>query len=99
MDALLKELAAASMALGAGEELLGEGAHSSAREQLDDAAGRLAQLRERWPELSRAERAIVGKTAAPLRERLDAARARLPAVSALSQAPAVADPEQETEPG
>lgn len=99
MDALLKELADASMTIGAGEEALEEGAHTSAREQLDAAADRLAALRERWPELSGAERALVGKTAAPLRARLDAARARLPKASALTQAaPTPADPEEDEEP-
>ena len=99
MDALLKELADASMALGAAEEALEEGAHTSARDQLDDAAARLGVLRERWPELSGAERALVGKTAAPLRTRLDAARARLPKAAALTEvAPAPADPEEDEEP-
>ncbi len=98
MDALLKELAAASMAIGAAEEALGEGAHVAARELLDDAAATLAALRERWPELSGAERAIVGKTAAPLRVRLDAAQTRLPRLSALREVAAEADPEDEADP-
>jgi hypothetical protein len=100
MDALLKELADASMALGAAEEALEEGAFSRARDGLDDAAALLAALRARWPELSSAERSLVGRTAAPLRVRLDAARARLPKTSALSEiAPTPSDPEEEDEPG
>lgn len=97
MDALLKELADASMALGAAEEALGEGANSSARDRLDEAATILAALRARWPELSTAERAVVGKTAAPLRARLDAAQARLPKLSALREVVSEPDPEQESE--
>lgn len=98
MDALLKQLADASMAVGEAEEALAEGANTTARDRLDDAAATLAALRERWPELSAPERALVGKTAAPLRTRLDAAQARLPKLSALSQAPVEADPEDEQEP-
>ncbi len=98
MDALLKELADASMAVGAAEEALEEGARSSARDQADDAAARLAALRERWSELSAAERGIVGRTAAPLRARLDVVQARLPGAPALSEVAPEADPEQEAEP-
>lgn len=98
MDALLKELADASMAVGAGEEALEEGASQTARDRLDDAALILQGLRDRWPELSKPERAVVGKTAAPLRARLDAAQARLPKVSALSEVAGEPDPEDETEP-
>ena len=98
MDALLKELADASMAVGEAEEALDEGANTTARDRLDDAGAILAALRERWPELSAAERAVVGKTAAPLRARLDAAQARLPKGSALREVTAEPDPEDETEP-
>lgn len=98
MDALLKQLADASMAIGEAEEGLAEGANTTARERLDDAEAILAALRERWPELSTAERALVGKTAAPLRARLDAAQARLPKLSALREVAAEPDPEDEQEP-
>ncbi len=98
MDALLKELADASMAVGEGEEALEEGANTTARDRLDDAAAMLAALRERWPDLSAAERGIVGKTAAPLRARLDAAQARLPKATALTEVAAEIDPEDEQEP-
>ncbi|CAA9504538.1 MAG: hypothetical protein AVDCRST_MAG53-2347 [uncultured Solirubrobacteraceae bacterium] len=98
MDALLKELADASMAVGAAEEALGEGANVTARERLDDAGAILAALRERWPELSGAERAVVGPTAAPLRRRLDAAQARLPKLSALREVAAEPDPQDEQAP-
>ena len=98
MDALLKELADASMAVGEGEEAIEEGAHTTARDRLDDAAAILSGLRERWPQLSAPERTVVGKTAAPLRARLDAALARLPKASALREVAAEADPEDEVEP-
>lgn len=99
MDALLKALADASMAVGAAEEALDEGANSTAGGCLDTAAAILAALRERWPELSTAERAVVGRTAAPLRARLDIARARLPRLSALREVAAEPDPEDDEEPG
>jgi len=98
MDALLKELADASMAVGAAEEALAEGANVAARDRLDDAAAILAALRERWPELSAAERAVVGKTAAPLRRALEAGRARLPGLSALRGGAPEPDPEDERSP-
>ena len=98
MDALLKQLAEASMAVGEAEEALEEGANTAARDRLEDAATTLAELRGGWPRFSAAERTLVGKTAAPLKARLDAAQARLPKLSALSQAPAEADPEDEQEP-
>lgn len=98
MDALLKQLAGASMAVGAGEEALAEGAPTTARDHLDEAAATLAALRERWPQLSAAERALVGRTAAPLRTRLDAALARLPKASALTDVAGEPDPEDDEEP-
>ncbi len=98
MDALLKELAGASLALGEAEEALLEGAGLAARDRLEDAAATLAALRARWPDLSSAERALVGRTAAPLRARLDAAQARLPRRAALTEAVAEPDPEDEQEP-
>jgi len=98
VDALLKKLADASMAVSEAEEALAEGANSTARDRLDTAADLLAALRARWPELSTAERSVVGRTAAPLRERLDVARARLPKVSALREVAAEADPEEDSDP-
>ncbi len=86
------------MAVGAGEEALEEGAHTTARDRLDDAALLLQALRDRWPELTAPERTVVGKTAAPLRARLDAAQAKLPKATALTEVAAEADPEDETEP-
>jgi hypothetical protein len=98
MDAHLKLLADASLEVGAAEEALGEGAFHTAGDRLDAAGVVLAELRERWLAMSSAERMVVGPTAREVRQRLDAARAQVPRVSALSQAAPVEDPEQETEP-
>ena len=86
------------MHLEAGEDALGEGAHATAADELDAAGEVLATLRGRWPEMSPAERAVVGKTAAPLRSRLDAAQARLPRRTALTEGAPEADPEQDADP-
>ena len=60
--------------------------------------GRLADLRARWVDMSAAERAVVGPAAKAVRERLDAASARVPKRQTLSEAAAEVDPEQEAEP-
>lgn len=85
MDAHLKALADISLALGAAEEYLDEASHLNARDRLDAAAEGLAALRAQWPEMSPAERTVVGRTATPLRDRLDAGRARLPKLTALTE--------------
>lgn len=85
MDAQLKALADVSLALTSAEEFLDEQAHLNAREALDRASEGLAALRAQWPQLSAGERKVVGSTAGPLRDRLDAGRARLPRLSALTQ--------------
>jgi hypothetical protein len=98
VDALLKDMAAVSEALSAAEEHLAAGEATAAAERVDVAAEGLSALRARWPSLDAAQRRLIGATAAPLRTRLDAVRAALPARSALTQAPARADPEQEIDP-
>jgi hypothetical protein len=98
MDELLKLLAGASMHLEAGEEALAEGANATASDELDAAGEVLATLRGRWAEMSATERAVVGKTAAPLRARLDAAQRRLPRRTALTDGAPEADPEQDADP-
>jgi hypothetical protein len=98
MDVHLKVLAEASLAVERAETAAGEGAFTAAREALDEAARGLQDLRERWPEMSGGERAVVGRAAAPVRQRLDALAKRLPRVSALSQAAPEDDPEQEQDP-
>lgn len=85
MDAHLKDLADISMALSAAEAFLDESSNLNARDQLDAAAEGLTTLRGQWPDMTPAERTVVGRTAAPLRDRLDAARARLPKLSALTE--------------
>jgi hypothetical protein len=98
MDALLKIAADAGHEVSTAEEALDEGAHDTAREALDRAADALADLRERWPSMSAAERAIVGPAAKTVRDRLDAAAARIPRRQTLSEAPPEVDPEQEADP-
>lgn len=85
MDAHLKALADVSLALGSAEDHLAEAAHLNARDALDRASEGLAALRAQWPQMSPGERKVIGSTAGPLRDRLDAGRARLPKLSALTQ--------------
>jgi hypothetical protein len=98
MDAHLKVLAEVSLGVERAETAAGERAFTAAREALDEAERGLQLLRERWPEMASRERAVVGRTAAPVRQRLDALAARLPRVSALSQAAPEDDPGQEQDP-
>lgn len=98
MDALLKLLAGAGMHIGAGEEAIGEQAWSAARDELDAAEEVLQDLRARWPELSGPEKTIVGKTATPLKARIEAARTQLPKVAAVSEGTPEADAEQDADP-
>jgi hypothetical protein len=98
MDDLLKLAADAGHDISTAEDAIEEGAHDSARDALDRAADRLTDLRARWPDMSAAERAVVGASAKVVRERLDAAAARIPARRTLSAAPVEIDPEQEAEP-
>jgi len=96
MDAHLKALADVSLALGRAEAYLDEYSNLNARDELDRAAEGLAALRGQWPQMSASERTVVGRTAAPLRDRLDAARARLPKITALTQvAPEPGDDEEQ----
>jgi hypothetical protein len=98
MDAHLKRLAAASMAAERAEEALGEGATVTATDALDEARLELQALREGWPAMNATERSIVGRTAKPVRERIDALAGRLPRVSALTQAAPEHDPEEDADP-
>jgi hypothetical protein len=101
MDAHLKRLAGIGLDLTAAEDALAEGANTNARELLDRAAEELEELRSAWPSLSDAERTLIGTTAAPLRARLDAARARLPRHLALTDVPQserIVDPEDDGPP-
>jgi hypothetical protein len=98
MDDLLKLAADAGHEISTAEDALGDGAHDAARDALDRAADHLSALRDRWGDMSAAERAIVGPAAKAVRARLDAAAAQIPARRTLSQAPAEVDPEQEADP-
>jgi hypothetical protein len=98
MDALLKLAADAGVEVSAAEAALDDGAHQAARDAVDRADDALAELRARWPGMSAAERAVVGRAAGAVRARLDAVRARIPAVRPLADAVAAVDPEQEQDP-
>jgi hypothetical protein len=98
MDTLLKLAADAGHEVTTAEEALQEGAHDSARDALDRASDLLSDLRARWPSMSAAERAIVGPAAKVVRDRLDAAQARIPRRRTLSEGAVEVDPEQESEP-
>jgi flavin-binding protein dodecin len=98
MDTLLKLAADAGHEVSTAEEAVEDGAHDAARDALDRASDTLAELRERWADMSSAERAIVGPAAKSVRERLDAVAARLPVRRTLSEGAAEADPEEEAEP-
>ena len=98
IDAHLKTLASCGLAIEAAEEACAESAFLRARDQLDDATAALADLRTAWPSMTASERAVIGQTAAPLKERLDALVARLPRVSAVSEGTPEEDPEQDAEP-
>jgi len=94
----LKLLADASLQVEAAEAAIAETAYQNAREALDVAEEHLAELREAWPEMSGSERQIVGKTAAPLKARVDEAAKRIPKRTTLTEVAEEADPEQEIEP-
>ncbi len=99
VDGHLKLLAGASLAVSDAEDALAEGAFHRASERLDTARDDLAELRDRWPAMSGSERRLIGGTARPVRERLDAAAARVPRLRPVSEMAApVADPEQELDP-
>jgi hypothetical protein len=98
MDDLLKLAADAGHDVSLAEEALEEGAHDSARDALDRALETLAALRERWPGMSPAERAVVGASAKAVRGRLDAAAGRVPPRRALSEGAPEVDSEQEADP-
>jgi hypothetical protein len=98
MEDLLKIAADAGHQVSRAEDALEESAHETAREALDTARDLLADLRGRWSSMSGAERAIIGPAAKAVRDRLDAAAARVPARRALSEAPPEVDPEQERAP-
>ncbi|WP_372790079.1 hypothetical protein [Paraconexibacter sp.] len=99
MDAHLKLLAEAGLAVGAAEEAVEESAYGAARDLLDVAEAHLATLRAAWPEMSTAERGIVGKAAKPVAERVAEAARRIPKRTALSEGAPEVDPDEDVEPG
>ncbi len=98
MDAHLKLLAEAGLQVTAAEEAIAETAYGTAREALDVAEELLAQLRTGWPKMGAAERDIVGRTAAPLKARIEAAARLIPKRVALSEVAPEHDPEEDLEP-
>jgi hypothetical protein len=98
MDALLKLAADAGVEISAAETALEEGAAGAARDALDRADDALAALRERWPEMSATERAVIGEAAGAVRRRRDALAGRIPQPRPLSDGLAELDPEQERDP-
>jgi hypothetical protein len=95
---MLTVLAEASLAIAAAESAVDEGAHHTATDRLDEAELALADLRAAWPEMVAAQRAVVGPSAAELKQRIEAARRRIPRLSALSLGAAESDPDEEVEP-
>ena len=98
MDALLKLAADAGHEVSTAEAAVEDEAHETARDAIDRAADILADLRTRWPEMSSAERAIVGPAAKAVRARLDAVSACVPARRTLSEGAAEVDPDEERDP-
>lgn len=98
MDALLKLTADAGHEVSTAEAAVEDDAHEAARDAIDRAADILADLRGRWPDMSSAERAIVGPAAKAVRERLDAVAARVPVRRTLSEGAAEVDPDQDRDP-
>lgn len=99
MDAHLKVLAEAGLRIGEAEEALDEGVFTQARELLDRAETALAELRAAWPQMSAAERKIIGASAKPVADRAAAAAARIPKRRALSEGTPEVDPDEDVEPG
>jgi hypothetical protein len=99
VDAALRTLADAGLALDAAEEALAAGEPSTAEAHLDAVEAALEQVRSAWPSLPAPARAVVGPAGREIRDRRDALARRLPRRRALSEAsPADADPEQDTPP-
>jgi hypothetical protein len=98
VDAELKQLAEVGLAVTTAEEAIEQAAFIEAAEALDRAAGGLARLRARWPALSPPTRALIGRTAAPLRARLDNAKQRLPTRTALTLGAPECDLDEDVDP-
>lgn len=95
---MFKQLADASLEVESAEAALAEQAFHRAAEHLDAAAHLLDELRAGWPQLTAAERAVVGPEAAGVKQRMEAGRRRVPRLSALTVGTPESDPEEEQEP-
>jgi hypothetical protein len=98
VDAYLKLLADAGLATDDAEAAAGAGETGQARDAIDRADEALTELRDAWPAMNAAERGIVGRTAAPLRARLDGLRTRLPKRRTLSEGAPERDPDEDVDP-
>jgi hypothetical protein len=98
VDAHLKLLADAGLALADAEEAGAVGESEPAAEALDRAEAALAGLRGAWAGMNAAERAIVGRAAAPLSARAERTRTRLPTRVALSEGTPERDPDEDLDP-
>jgi len=98
VDAYLKLLADAGLALADAEEAAGAGENGQAGEAIDRSDEALTALRDAWGAMSPAERTLVGRTAAPMRARLDRMRDALPKRVALSEGAPERDPDEEIDP-
>lgn len=94
----MKLTADAAVEVSAAETALEDELPQVARDALDRADDVLADLRERWPEMSPIERRVIGDMARAVRGRRDAVAARLPVRRVLSDVAAEVDPEQDEEP-
>lgn len=94
----MKLTADAAVEVSAAETALEDELPQAARDALDRADDVLADLRERWPEMSPIERRVIGDMARAVRGRRDAVVARLPVRRVLSDVAAEVDPEQDEEP-
>lgn len=94
----MKLTADAAVEVSAAETALEDELPQAARDALDRADDVLADLRERWPEMSPIERRVIGDMARAVRGRRDAVAARLPVRRVLSDVAAEVDPEQDEEP-
>jgi hypothetical protein len=98
MDAHLKLLAEAGLAMIEAEDAAGDGELGQAADALDRAEAAIAGLRGAWGDMKPAERGVVGPAAKQLRARLDRARGALPARRALSEGAPERDPDEELDP-
>ena len=99
MDAALRTLADAGLALDAADEALAAQEIGVAQERLAEVDDALATLRERWSELPATARAVVGPAGKGLRERREAIAKRIPKRRSFSEMPEADRPASVEEPG